>query len=182
MTEPSTPVRRRLCQAAYLVSFFLLATVAAELAGLLASADISNVRWRFGAFGFLAAQLGPLLLAILLSLWVATVSDGRVLLVVIMAGSLLAALALAVGLALYLLDALETRNSVPLQLQAAFRTAAIKGVLQGIIGTAAFLGISVAARRAWLDGRPRKRGAVVAYPPGGDSAQSDQGPTVRPAP
>ena len=182
MTEPSTSVRRRLWRATYLVAFFLLATIAAELAGLLASADLGNPRWRFGAFGFLAAQLGPLLLAMLLSVWVATVSDNRGLLVVIATGSLLAALALAVGLALYLLDALETRNSVPVQSQAAFRNAAIKGALQGVFGITALLGIGLAARRVWLDRRPRKRGAVVAYPVDGSSAEGDHGPTVRPAP
>jgi hypothetical protein len=182
MTELSPLARRRLFRAAYLVSFFLLATVAAELAGLLSSADFGSSRWRFGAFGFLATQLGPVLLALLLSLWVAAAADDRVLLVVIVTGSLLAALGLAVGLALYSLDALQTRNSVPLQSQTAFRMAAIKAALQGILGSAAFLGIGVAARRAWLDRRPRKRGAVVAFPGAGTSAQGDAGPTVRPAP
>ena len=136
----------------------LLDQAADVLAALLARpVELGAPSWRFGLFGMLTSRASVLVVGDVMLFVAAAALGWRSTLRGLGVVHMLLAATVAVGLILFLLDALQVRATVPAQLAGAVSAAAARAGVVALAGFAALAWAGIAAWRATGKGHRRDR-------------------------
>lgn len=136
---------RRIAAPAYVVAVALILLPIAEVLASTAPWRLLDARWRFGFFGIISNALLLPAAGLFIAFAAATLLEQRTLRRVIGFAAAAAAVMCSIALAVFMLDALQTRAAIRTEMRSNFSTAAIAAGLRvivsaivcGVIGRAA---------------------------------------------
>lgn len=132
---------------AYIVAVLLIAIPMADTALALMPLRPSNVAWRFGALGLGSQAVMTPLLGALLALITAAVLGHRLGLRIVQVLVCLAAVVFVSASGLFVLDALQTRPSIPVAAKGAFDKASAVALVKYLVGAAAAVAFAITCQR-----------------------------------
>lgn len=139
---------RQLAWPAFLVSAALILFPLADSVTSLYPWNIADPRWRFGAIGLLSNALILPVLGALIAHVTAAVLRHRAMRRLIGVVATLAGAVIMASLAIFALDALQTRASVQPQMQLSFTVATITAAVKTLLAGATLLAIGITTLRA----------------------------------
>lgn len=150
---------RRLLVVLFAAGLLLLLDQAADLLATLLSqpVHVGAATWRFGLFGLVSSRTSAFLVGDVM-LFAAVIGLGwQTVLRILGVVHLLLAIGLVAGLALFLLDAVQLRGTVPLPSRRAFSLAALRAGFIGLVSIAVLVWAGLSAWRFGKRERPNRR-------------------------
>lgn len=154
---------RSLVAGSYVVGFALLLVPLTDAVLSVWPAQMGDFRWRYGAAGIMANALLVPVAGLLVLQWVAVIAEHRVMRRMLGAASLAGALLCLATMALFVLDALQTRPNVRPEMNASFISASVGALAKLLLHTAALACFAVAGFRGGAKSSTPAR-PILAFP------------------
>ena len=170
------PRGRSIVWTLHAVALALLVSPLVDLIGAIWPARLSEVSWRFGAFGLTTSALVSPILGFALLKVGGVLLEQRLLVRTVAIVDLLLLLLLMVGLGFFALDFLQLRATLAVSSQAQYDMAGFKAAVNGLVELIALGWMGVAGMRASAPhakpsghGGRGEEGLIVGMPPGAQS-------------
>jgi hypothetical protein len=150
-------ITRRLAVAAYLVAFSLIIIPLFDASMSVMPMHPGAPQWRFGAVGLLSNALMIPLAGLLIAVGVAMTNGHRRTMTTLGILSWIGAALVLVSIAVFALDALQTRTAVRPQMRLSFTVASITAMFKLLLGTVVLGAFGRACRARNWDGPPEAK-------------------------